>query len=108
MTYTSRYNEQQLTVEEGCVLSALQEYTDERIEGATDADWVPTTTVLQTNRTWYAKHLWRWDYDRPERLTLRQFGRAVRRVPECQAVQAIVRWHADVQLQPSNRSQFAL
>jgi hypothetical protein len=80
MGYTSRCKAPTLTPEEQDVAAALRAYSDDPAQSATHADWVPTTLLLRTYRHWLAVHRWRFDPDAPERLTPRQFGRAVRRV----------------------------
>lgn len=80
MLYTSRYAGPDLTPEEQHVAASLRGYSDDPAAGATAADWVPTWLLLHAYWRWRAKHRWRFDPDAPDRLTLRQFGRAVRRI----------------------------
>jgi len=76
MPYTSRADGP-LTAEEQDVAEALADYTT---DGATRADWVPTSVLLGVYRAWLAEHHWRREWDDPDRLTPRQFGRALGRV----------------------------
>jgi hypothetical protein len=80
MPYTGRFDGPRHTPEERDVAAALKAYSDDPRKGATAADWVPTAALYQTYRRWFAHHCWRRSPDEPRLLTLRQFGRAVRRV----------------------------
>ena len=75
--YTSRDNSPVLLPEERDVQAALAEYIT---EGATEADWVASYMLYSIYLRWRGEHRWRYDPDHPERLTRRQFGRAIRRV----------------------------
>jgi len=80
MSYTSRHTGPNLTPEERDVQAALRRYSDDPNQGATDAEWTPTAMLYRAYVIWLAQHRWRFDPDAPDRLTPRQFGRAIRRV----------------------------
>ena len=77
MPYTSRHAGPSLTVEEQDVQQALAGYT---AAGTTQFDWTPTAALWLAYRNWWAANRWRYDPDAPPRLTVRQFGWAVRRI----------------------------
>jgi len=80
MGYTSRYNGPDLTPEERDVAEALRRYSDRADKGANTSEWTPTALLYRAYRYWRAEHRWRFDPDAPVLLTVRQFGRAVRRL----------------------------
>jgi hypothetical protein len=77
MPYTSQYNGPDLTQEEIDVRASLRRYST---AGASQFDWVPVAVLFRAYRNWCALHRWQNDPDAPQKLTVRQFGRAVRRV----------------------------
>lgn len=77
MPYTSREDGPALTPEERDVRTALAAYGT---AGASCCDWCPTAALRQAYHDWHARTYWRGESDVPPRLTVRQFGRAVRRV----------------------------
>lgn len=78
MAYTSRYAGPDLTAEEREVQAALRGYSS---SGAARTDWVPTSALWQAYCAWrLQQHQRRFDPDRPPKLTINQFGRALRRV----------------------------
>lgn len=77
MSYTSRYEGVDLTPEEQDIRAALAAYTAHE---ATDADWVPTMQLARAYRRWLAVHRWRYDPEAHKPLTVRQLGRAIRRL----------------------------
>ena len=80
MGSTNSYSFEVFTREEGCVWSALREYTDCPEYEVTAADWVPTGKLFRIYLHYYGVNCWRSGYDHPKRLGIRQFGRAVNRV----------------------------
>src|ERR1700733_536061 len=76
MPYTSKYNGPDLTPEEIDVRASLRRYST---AGASEFDWVPVAILYRAYRNWCALHRWQLDFDAPQKLTVRQFGRAVRR-----------------------------
>jgi hypothetical protein len=78
MPYTSRCDDPALTPEEEDVTKALWEYNTAE---ARRADWVPVPILYRVYRSWYAHHhRGCFEQDKPECLTIRQFGRAVNRI----------------------------
>lgn len=77
MPYTSPIAGLNLTAEERDVAAALAGYTAAQ---ATPHDSVPTAALWRAYRDWWDCHRWRHDPEALPRLTVRQFGRAVRRL----------------------------
>lgn len=77
MAYTSRHSGRTLTAEEADVAASLRSYAT---AGASEQDWTPTAALWRSYRDWWGLNRWRIDPDLPARLTVRQFGRAVRRI----------------------------
>ncbi len=77
MPYTSRETGPILTDEERDVAASLCDYST---EGTTGRDWTPIASLWRCYCDWWAVHRWRIDPDAPDKLTLRQFGHAMRRI----------------------------
>jgi len=75
--YTSRFGGPDLIPEEHDVATALAAYARAQ---ATFRDWVPTSALWRAYCDWRACYRWRRDDEQAPALTVRQFGRAVRRV----------------------------
>lgn len=80
MSYTSRRTEPELTPEEQDVATALSDYSDQPADGACPAVWVPTEQLYRLYMLWTAEHRWRRGMGGVDRITRRQFGRALPRV----------------------------
>jgi hypothetical protein len=77
MPYTGRYAGPELTPEEQDVRAALFAYSP---QDASEFEWVPVSVLYRVYCDWWARKHWRYDPDQYARLSIMQFGRAVRRV----------------------------
>jgi hypothetical protein len=80
MAYTSRYDGPDPTPEEREAKAALAHYTDDPAQGVSTSHWIPTALLYRSYLSWRASKYQRFNLDAPDKLTARQFGRALRRI----------------------------